>query len=98
MLCKPQFQRRLTRRLQALASYSWAHSIDIASNDSFNVNTPRRVSIRAPIVDLQTSTFGTAFNGAVTYDIASLLKTGGRNEIFRNWSVEYTFTARRQRR
>jgi hypothetical protein len=34
-----QFQRRLSHGLQALASYTWAHSIDIASNDS-SFNTP----------------------------------------------------------
>ena len=29
-----RFQRRLSRGLQALASYTWAHSIDLASNDA----------------------------------------------------------------
>ena len=34
-----QFQRRLSKRFQALAAYTWSHSIDINSNDSFT-NVP----------------------------------------------------------
>jgi hypothetical protein len=29
-----QFQRRMSRSLQALVSYTWAHSLDVTSNDS----------------------------------------------------------------
>ena len=89
-----QFQRRLTNGLQALASYTWAHSIDIASNDSFNVNTPAaRID---PRTDRGPSDFDVrhAFNSAVTYDIPSLLKDHAANAIFRNWSVDAIFTAR----
>ena len=89
-----QFQRRLSKGLQALASYTWAHSIDTASNDSFNVNTPStRVD---PRTDRGPSDFDVrhAFNAAVTYDIAPLLKTGVGNAILRNWSIDGIFTAR----
>ena len=89
-----QFQRRLTRGLQALASYTWAHSIDIASNDSFNVNTPSaKVD---PGTDRGPSDFDVrhAFNSAVTYDIPPLLKDGVGKAIFRNWSIHALFTAR----
>jgi hypothetical protein len=89
-----QFQRRLTKGLQALASYTWAHSIDIASNDSFNINTPSdRID---PRTDRGPSDFDVrhAFSGAVTYNIAPLVKNGAANAIFRNWSVDSIFTAR----
>ncbi|HEX7330624.1 MAG TPA: TonB-dependent receptor [Pyrinomonadaceae bacterium] len=89
-----QFQRRLSKGLQALASYTWAHSIDIASNDSSNFNTPStRVD---PRTDRGPSDFDVrhAFNSAVTYDIAPLFKEGVGNAIFRDWSVYGLFTAR----
>ena len=89
-----QFQRRLSKGFQALASYTWAHSIDIASNDSFNVNTPsNRLD---PRTDRGPSDFDIrhAFNAAATYDIPELLKNGVGSAIFRNWSVDGIFTAR----
>ncbi len=89
-----QFQRRLAKGLQALASYSWSHSIDIASNDSFNVNTPAaRID---PRTDRGSSDFDVrhAFSSAVTYDIAPLLKNGFGNAIFHGWSIDALFTAR----
>jgi hypothetical protein len=89
-----QFQRRLTKGLQTLASYTWGHSIDIASNDSFNVNTPAaRID---PNIDRGSSDFDVrhSFNTAVTYDIPSLLKNHGGKAIFRDWSVDALFTAR----
>jgi hypothetical protein len=89
-----QFQRRLTKGFQALASYTWSHSIDIASNDSSNLNTPAaRVD---PRTDRGASDFDIrhAFNAAATYDIAPLFGDGVANAIFRNWSVDGIFTAR----
>jgi hypothetical protein len=89
-----QFQRRLSKGFQALASYTWSHSMDIASNDSFNVNTPsNRLD---PRTDRGPSDFDIrhAFNAAATYDIAAILKSGVGNAIFRNWSVDGIFTAR----
>ena len=89
-----QFQRRLTKGLQVLASYTWGHSIDIASNDSFNVNTPStRVD---PRTDRGSSDFDVrhSFSSAVTYDIPSLLERQAGDAIFRNWSIDALFTAR----
>lgn len=89
-----QFQRRLTRGLQALASYTWGHSIDIASNDSFNLNTP---SVRVdPRNDRGPSDFDVrhAFNAGVSYYIPPIIEKGTAGAIFRNWSVDALFTAR----
>ncbi len=89
-----QFQRRLSRRFQALASYTWAHSIDIASNDSFNVNTPSNKL--DPNTDRGPSDFDIrhALNIATTYDIAPVFERGVGNAIFGNWSIDAIFTAR----
>ena len=89
-----QFQRRLTKGLQALASYTWGHSIDIASNDSFNLTVPSdKIDPRS---DRGNSDFDVrhAFSSAVTYDIPVLLKGHAANAIFRDWSVDGLFTAR----
>ena len=89
-----QFQRRLSQGLQALASYTWGHSIDIASNDSFNLTTPSdKVN---PRTDRGPSDFDVrhAFSGAVTYDIPSLVEKGVGNALFRSWSIDSIFTAR----
>jgi len=41
-----KFERRLSQGLQVLASYTWSHSIDIASTDAFDtyLNTPSSVA------------------------------------------------------
>src|SRR5215813_5433311 len=68
-----KFQRRFSQGLQALASYSWSHSIDIASTDgsAANVNTPATVA--SPEVDRGNSDFDIrhSFTIVLTYDVPS---------------------------
>ena len=68
-----KFQRRLSRGLQALASYSWSHSIDIASTDAIatNVNTPGQIADAN--IDRGNSNFDIrhAFTAGVTYEFLS---------------------------
>src|SRR5262249_3455412 len=67
-----KFQRRLSRGLQALASYSWSHSIDIASTDAAtNLNIPS--TIADANVDRGNSDFDIrhSFTAGVTYDLPS---------------------------
>jgi len=88
-----QFQRRLSRGLQSLVSYTWAHSIDIASNDS-SQNTP---AIRTdPQLDRGPSDFDVrhAFNAALTYDIPVMTKAALGKVLLRNWSVDGMVTTR----
>lgn len=88
-----QFQRRLVRHLQALASYTWSHSIDNVSSDSspevpeFNINVSQE---RGP------SDFDVrhAFTSAVTYDIPTVTKNKYLSPLIRNFSLDGTFTAR----
>jgi hypothetical protein len=85
-----KFERRLSRGLQALASYTWSHSIDIASTDAFAnyLNTP--TSVANPNIDRGNSDFDIrhAFSGGITYN----LPTPGINQASRvllgGWSVD----------
>ncbi len=88
-----QFTRRLSKGLQALASYTWSHSIDTASNDS-TVNIP--VGNLDPRTNRGPSDFDVrhSFNAAVTYNIP-VPDTGVLGiAILRNWAVDTIFTAR----
>jgi len=87
-----QFHRRLARGFQAQASYTWSHSIDIASGDG---------AIAADIIanprqDRGPSDFDVrhAFNGAITYNFpAPHIGTIG-SKIVSGWSVDGIFNAR----
>ena len=82
-----KFQRRLSRGLQALASYSWSHSIDIASTDAIatNVNTPGQITDAN--IDRGNSNFDIrhAFTAGITYELPSVL---------RGWSIDSFIFAR----
>ena len=91
-----KFQRRLSRGLQALASYSWSHSIDIASTDAIatNLNTPDQIA--GANVDRGNSDFDIrhAFTAGVTYDLPS----GGSQKLLKailgGWSMDSFVFAR----
>ncbi len=82
-----QFTRRLARRLQALSSYTWAHSIDTSSNDSTTfapgVALPANVDRGASDFDVRHN-----FNTALTYTPAAPTKSPIPNAMLRNWSVD----------
>jgi outer membrane receptor protein involved in Fe transport len=88
-----QFQRRLSKRLQALAAYTWSHSIDISSNDSFT-NLPS--GNFDPLLDRASSDFDVrhSFGAAVTYDLPTPNLSGMGDKLFRNWSVDTMVIAR----
>lgn len=88
-----QFQRRLTRGLQALASYTWSHSLDNVSVDSspeaprFNIDVRNE---RGPSdFDIRHSS-----SAAITYDLPALTKDKYINPFIRNFSLDGIFTAR----
>ncbi len=91
-----KFERRLSQRLQALASYTWSHSVDIASTDAFGnyLNTPSFIA--NPQIDRGNSDFDIrhAFTAGVTYNLPS----PGWNSIARTalggWSVDSFIFAR----
>jgi hypothetical protein len=89
-----QFQRRLSKGLQTLISYTWAHSIDITSDDSFNLNTP--ADKIDPRTDRGPSNFDIrhALSAAASYNIP--FPNAGRigKAILSNWSLDPIFVAR----
>jgi hypothetical protein len=88
-----EFKRRLSRGLQALASYTWSHSIDTASDDT-TLNTP---SLRFnPELDRGNSTFDIrhAFTTAITYEIPLGRSKGFANALLRSWAIDGVFRAR----
>ncbi len=88
-----QFQRRLTQGLQALASYTWSHSLDNVSSDAspeapeFNINVRNE---RGPSdFDIRHSA-----NAAITYDLPAPGKEKFISPLIRNFSLDGIFTTR----
>ena len=88
-----QFRRRLSRGLQALASYTWSHSIDTASNDSSS-NVP--TELINPQRDRGPSDFDVrhSFSAAVTYNLPSPTTNHFANAVLSNWALDSIFYAR----
>jgi hypothetical protein len=83
-----QFQRRLSRGLQALASYVWSHSIDTASaGSSWPANSPSGLNSN---INRGPSDFDVrnAFSMALTYEVPTLKSNAFGNAILRGWSTE----------
>ena len=87
-----KLQRRLSRGLQVLASYSWSHSIDIASTDAAN-NRTTPGTIASPEIDRGNSDFDVrhSFTTGVTYDLPFPGSQRVLKPILKGWSVD-TFT------
>lgn len=89
-----QFQRKLARGLQGLASYSWSHSIDNESNDSDQGNLP------AAEINLQAergpSNFDVrhSFSGVLSYRFPSPARSRLLSALLGNWSIDTIVTAR----
>jgi hypothetical protein len=91
-----KFQRRLSRGLEALASYTFSHSIDSASTDAFAdyLNTPG--SFANPNIDRGNSDFDIrhAFTAGGTYILPSPGSQRAVREILGGWSVDSFVFAR----
>src|SRR5262249_51826910 len=91
-----KFQRRLSRGLQALASYTFSHSIDSGSTDAFAtyLNTPG--SLANPNIDRGNSDFDIrhAFTAGVTYDLPSPWSHKRIEAILGGWSLNVIGFAR----
>jgi Carboxypeptidase regulatory-like domain/TonB dependent receptor len=86
-----QFQRRLLRGLQALASYTWSHSIDTASAGSEYGN---QANALAPGIDPNANRgpsdfdIRNAVSVGMTYDIPAPKSNAFTNAVLRGWSTE----------
>jgi Carboxypeptidase regulatory-like domain/TonB dependent receptor len=91
-----KFQRQFSRGLQALASYSLSHSIDIASTDSSanSFNTPG--TIDNANVDRGNSDFDIrhSFTAGLTYDLPSPGSQKFLRAAFGGWSLDSFVLAR----
>jgi len=79
-----QFQRRLNRGLQALASYTWAHSLDYGS---YNWDVPYQRG---------NSDFDVRHNltGALMYNLPNIGKSALVRALLQDWGVDDRFTVR----
>ena len=91
-----KFQRRLSRGLQALASYTFSHSTDNASTDAFAnyLNTPGGGAY--PNIDKGNSDFDIrhSFTAGVTYDLPTPGTQKALRTAFGGWSVDTFVLAR----
>ena len=90
-----KLDRRLTRGLQALGSYTWSHSLDNASDDqSFAAVSPN--SLYNPNVDSGSSDFDVrhAVSGALTYRIPPVRTSGPAHALLRDWAINAVLSGR----
>jgi len=92
-----QFQRRLSRGLQVLASFSWAHSIDTASTgaggitfaDYYSREEGAQANRGPSSFDVRDSA-----SVALTYNIPTPKINAFVDAMFQDWSVQNIFQAR----
>jgi TonB dependent receptor len=90
-----QYQRRLTRGFQALASYTFAKSLDNVSEESQN-NLQSPSGRFAPNLDYGASSFDIrhSFNAALSYNIPSPFENDLARKIFGGFSIDAIIRAR----
>src|SRR3984957_2007343 len=91
-----KFERRLSRGLQALASYTWSHSIDISSTDAFSNYLSTPSSAANLNIDRGNSDFDIrrAFTAGVTYNLPSPDSNNFAHAALGGWSVDSFVFAR----
>lgn len=88
-----QFNRRLVATVQALLSYTWAHSID---NNSDELIDPGLAAFEYPGINRGSSSFDIRHNlaGAVLFTVPARLPAGSVAALLRNWKADTTFFVR----
>ena len=91
-----KFQRSLSRGLQALASYTFSHSIDIASTDAFANYFSTPSFIANPNIDRGNSDFDIrhSFTAGVTYSLPTPEWNAFAKATLGGWSVDAFVLAR----
>jgi Carboxypeptidase regulatory-like domain/TonB dependent receptor/TonB-dependent Receptor Plug Domain len=79
------FQRRLSRGVQALLSYTWSHAID---DDSSNFYVYEQLRADSDY-DIRNN-----FQGAVTYDVPSRIENKVGGAILNHWATDLRVSAR----
>jgi hypothetical protein len=80
-----QFQRRLSRGLQALLSYSWSHSIDDGSYGAYTDGTFANLSANKGDSDFD---IRNSFSAALTYEVPTVSQNVFAKAILGGWSTE----------
>jgi hypothetical protein len=88
-----QYRRQLSAGLQAVANYSWAHSLDNASNDVVD-GLPSNIISAAS--DYGSSDFDIrhTFSGAITYNLPAGAANGLLHALVKDWSISTVAVAR----
>jgi hypothetical protein len=91
-----QFLRRLSRGVQALAAYTWSHSLDDGSAGSFGNNANTFVPAVNAKANRGASDFDirNAFSVGLTYDLPAPKKGAVLRSFTHGWSLESVFQAR----
>jgi hypothetical protein len=88
-----QYRLPISTRFQALANYTWSHSLDNASDDT--VAGPAN-SVISGASDYGNSTFDVrqSFSGAFVYEIPGIEKNKASSAITNGWSLDMVVVAR----
>jgi hypothetical protein len=88
-----QYRRPLARRLQALANYTWSHSLDNASNDVLQAISNTLISAAR---DYGSSSFDVrhSFSAALIYQLPHVQSGRALAAVTRDWSVETDIVSR----
>jgi hypothetical protein len=91
-----QFQRRLLSGLQALASYTWSHSIDTGSAGSYANGSNSLVPSANPNQNRGPSDFDirNSFTAGITYDLPGSTSRALTKAVLRGWSLQSVIQAR----
>lgn len=88
-----QFRRPLGRGLQAIANYTWSHSLDNASDDTVGLVSSTVIPAQN---DRASSDFDVrqSFSGAVTYELPGISDKDPFHVLTNGWSLEMLVIAR----
>jgi len=91
-----KFQSRMSRGLQSLASYTFSHSIDIASTDAAFQYFSTQAALASPNIDRANSDFDIrhSFTAGVTYDLPSPESNRIAHAALGGWSADSFILAR----
>jgi hypothetical protein len=85
-----QFQRRMSRGLQALASYTWGKSLDTGSTDVYSLSSALALNANRGPSDFD---LRHTFTAAATYDLPAP-SGSALSPVLRDWSLDVFFRAR----